>query len=135
MRPGEYLLFDVSLAGPQWTIEHDRRGNHASFGPEYRRFIAQGIARHSGHRDPVDVIVTAFDTRVKFEEGLSDVDDAKCINIFDTPTARVALPIRRYCWDSLLTWLAKRQEFEIKFKQESFIDDVLGDGVILLRRR
>ena len=135
MRPGEYLLFDVSLAGPQWTIEHDRRGNHASFGPEYRRFIAQGIARHSGNRDPVDAIAIAFDTRVKFEEGLSDVDDAKCINIVDTPTARVVLPIRRYRWDSLLTWLAKRQEFEIRFKQESFIDDVLGDGVILLRRR
>lgn len=135
MKRGEYFLFDASLAGASWEMERDRRGSHASFGPEYRRFIAQGICRHTGASESVDAVTAAFEARIRFQEGLSDVENAKCINIVDSLTGKVILPIRRYNWTSLLSWLEKMREFEIKFTRQLFINDSIGDGIILLRRR
>lgn len=133
MEKGDYLLFDVPVAGSQWVREHDRRGSHASFGPEYRRFIAQGICRHTG--ETVPTVIDAFDTRIRFDEGLSDVDNTKCIDIVDSESGQLILSIRRYDWPSLLEWLKKRREFEVVFDRQLSIDGALGDGVLLLRRR
>jgi hypothetical protein len=98
-------------------------------------FLRKAFAGDKVVGNPSTRSVRAFDERIKFEEGLSDVDGAKTINIVATCVGITVLPIRRYKRESLLAWLEKRREFDIKFKQASFIDNLLGDGVILLRWR
>jgi Predicted nucleotide-binding protein containing TIR-like domain/Histidine-specific methyltransferase, SAM-dependent len=132
MRPGDHLLLDVSLAGPRWSRDLDRRCQHASYGPGNRRFIATAVSRRTG--DSIESIVDEFETRISFGAGGSDVPGAQSIDIVDSRTRRVISRTRRYEWKSFLNWLENRTQLQIVFKEALFADDILGDGVVLLRR-
>jgi len=132
MRPGDYLLLDVSLAGPRWSREMDRRRQHASYGPGYRRFIATGVGRRSGNS--IESIIERFDTRIGFGDGGGDIPNTRGINILDVSTGRLVLMIRRYDWPSFLSWLEERTQLQIVFKEPLFAGDILGDGVVLLKK-
>jgi hypothetical protein len=136
MQKGDYLLLDVSLAGPKWKQSLDRRGQHAGYGPGYRRFIANGVARRFDGIS-ADSVVAEFTKCIKFPPGQSDVPKTRTIDIvYRKPKSdegcRV-FTIRRYKWDALLGWLNKTLGFEIVYAEPTFIDGVLGDGVILLK--
>jgi Predicted nucleotide-binding protein containing TIR-like domain/Histidine-specific methyltransferase, SAM-dependent len=133
MRPGDYLLLDVSLAGPRWSRDQDRRCQHASYGPGYRRFIATGVGRRSG--DSIETIVDQFETRINFGHGDSNIMNTHSIKILDANTGRPVLTIRRYDWPSLLKWLEEHIPLQIVFKEALFDDENLGDGVVLLTKK
>jgi hypothetical protein len=133
MRAGDYLLLDVSLAGPQWTRDLDRRSNHASYGPGHRRFIATGISRRSG--DSIESVVLDFEHRIRFDDGASDVRNTRRIGRVDTRSGRLISAIRRYDWSSFLSWVEDRRQFEILFREPLFTDQVVGDGVVLLTKK
>lgn len=132
MHPGDFFLLDVSLAGPKWTKARDRGGKAASYGMAYRRFIANGVSRRTG--ESVEAIAAQFPQRFRFENGESDVEKTRCIDITDQKSRRLVCTIRRYDWESLLVWLEREMDFEIVCKGAEFIDDVLGDGVVLMKR-
>ena len=69
MTGDDYLLFDVSVAGPKWTREIDPRANHAGYPNSYRTFFARGISLKTG--EPIDTIVASFEERFEFAEGSS----------------------------------------------------------------
>jgi Predicted nucleotide-binding protein containing TIR-like domain/Histidine-specific methyltransferase, SAM-dependent len=133
MRPGDYLLLDVSLTGPQWSRDVDRRCKHSSYGPGYRRFIATAVSRRSG--DSIESVIQKFDSRINFANGASDVPKTKAINIIDGSTGRNVLTIRRYDWSSFVGWLEENVDLKIEFKEPLFDDETLGDGVVLLRKQ
>jgi hypothetical protein len=129
MEKADYLLMDVSLRGPKWSLESDRRAQHESYGPMFRRFIANGIARRT--RESTEDIAANFETRIKFAKGGSDVPATETIQVIDSKGGRLIYAVRRYHWDSLIQWLEKRG-FNIVFKQNVvYTDEILGDGVIL----
>ena len=133
MQTGDFFLLEVSLAGPKWNRKGDRRGKHSSYGPAYRRFIANGLSRRTA--ESVESIVANFRSRFRFNDGESDVENTKCIDVVDTESQRLACTIRRYDWESLLAWIDSVKQFNILFKDNAFIDELLGDGVILMIRR
>lgn len=133
MRRGDYLLLDVSLAGPQWSRDLDRRSKHSSYGPGYRRFIATAVSRRSGNS--IESVVEQFDSRIEFKDGVSsDIPNTRVIDIIDRSTGRLVFAIRRYDWSSLINWLAENVDLKIEFKEPLYADDNLGDGVVLLRK-
>jgi len=75
MRRGDYLLLDVSLAGIQWTRDFDRRCNHSSYGPGYRRFIATAVSRRSGNS--IESVIQEFDSRIGFEDAASAIPNTE----------------------------------------------------------
>jgi len=130
----DYLLLDVSLVGPRWSRDSDRRFNHTSYGPGYRQFIASGVTRRTG--ESAESIMAKFEERIRFDEGYSDVANARTVNLVDTRSNRLVCTLRRYQWDSLLEWLERKMHFKILFKASTFMEDgILGDGVVLLGRR
>lgn len=135
MQKGDHLLLDVSLAGPEWALNRDRRGQHATYGSGYRRFIATGVARRHGRS--VESVVVNFTKRIHFLFGQSDVPKTKAIDIIyresERANGRVVYTIRRYDWDTLLSWLKSTLGLKILFAENKFIDGVLGDGVILMK--
>jgi hypothetical protein len=132
MRSGDYLLLDVSLAGSRWSRDQDRRCQYKSYGPCNRRFIATGVSRRSD--ESIESIVRRFETRIKFKEGGSDILKTQSINVYDANIKRVILTIRRYDWPSFLGWLETSVPLQIVFKEALLHDDILGDGVVLLRK-
>ncbi len=133
MGKGDYLLLDVSLAGAEWSADLDRRCKHDTYGPGHRRFIATGVARRSGAS--IESVVLNFGERIRFEVGgISDIPKTRSINFVDTVSGRRVSTIRRYDWPSLVSWLESRKQFQIIFKSSIFPDDIIGDGVILLKR-
>jgi hypothetical protein len=133
MQRSDFLLLDASLAGPKWDINMDRRGKHLSYGPGYRRFIATGVSRRSG--ESVESIVANFEDRIGFVKDGSDVENTETIEIVDSRSLRLIQTIRRYDFDSLVQWLDKKMGFDVVYKNTIFIDEVLGDGVILAKSR
>ncbi len=133
MRRGDYLLLDISLAGPQWSRDVDRRCKHSSYGPGYRRFIATAVSRRSG--DSIESVIQQFESRIKFGDGVSDIPKTQVINIGDGSTGRLVFTIRRYDWLAFIGWLEENVELKIVFKESLFDDDKLGDGVVLLAKQ
>lgn len=133
MRGGDYLLLDVSLAGTNWSQESDRRCKHSSYGPDYRRFIATAVSRRSGNS--IESVIQQFESRIGFEDGgASVIPNTKAINIVDGGNKRLVFTIRRYDWSSLIGWLEQNVHLKIIFKESLFSDNILGDGVVLLKK-
>jgi hypothetical protein len=133
MASGDYLLLDVSVAGPQWSRDVDRRCQHSSYGRGHRRFIATGVARRTG--ESVESIALKFEERIKFEHrGRSDIPNTRSIDFVDAKSGRTISTIRRYDWDSLLKWFESRGQFQIVFK-DHLADEIIGDGVVLLKKK
>lgn len=132
MGAGDTLLLEVSLAGPKWARGNDRRATHEAYGPGYRRFISTAVARRGG--DSIDSVVSNFETRIQFLDGESEIPGTKCIDLWDTKTSRLVCTIRRYEWQSLLEWLRRAIGFKIVHEKSLFIDDAIGDGLVLLKK-
>jgi hypothetical protein len=129
MKKGDFLLLDASLAGVAWERSSDRRGKHDSYGAGYRRFIATGVGRRA--HVSIESIVETFEERIQFGDGRSDIPKTNTITIVDGPTGRLTQTIRRYNFDSLTTWLKERIGFRILKSSGLFIDEKIGDCVIL----
>jgi hypothetical protein len=128
----DYLLLDVSLGGAKWNLESDRRAQHSSYGPQFRRFIANGIARRT--HEPIEKIVEEFEERIYFKEGHSIIPNTNSIRVMDKQDNALIYSVRRYHWDSLISWLKTEHNLEIIFAKSYFFDDqILGDGVILAK--
>jgi len=133
MRPDDHFLLDISLAGPKWSREKDRRSSPKGFGPAYRRFIATGIARRTYESE--ESIVERFEQRLQIRDGDSDVPNTHSLALYDMVSDRRVCTILRYDWESFLAWIQNEMKFKVVYKCASFFDeDVLGDGVLLLKR-
>jgi hypothetical protein len=132
MKKSDYLLLDVSLSGSKWKLASDRRAQLSSYGPKFRRFIANGIARRT--HESIEKIIERFDERIYFKEGNSIIPNTNAIKVMDKQDNALIYSVRRYHWESLISWLKTEHNLEIIFSKCHFFDDqVLGDGVILAR--
>jgi hypothetical protein len=137
MKKGDYLLLDFSIAGPKWTLTKDRRGEHKGYGTGYRRFIATGVSRRHGRS--VDSVIRYFTRDISFSApiGRSDIPETNTIFIEFRPpgmrAGRLVYSIRRYKWEAICKWLTTKFKFKIEFSAPIMIDDIIGDGVLLLR--
>jgi hypothetical protein len=133
----DYLLFDVSTAGPKWSLDRDPRANHAGYPNSYRRFFSRGISLKTG--EPIEDIMNSFEQRFTFERGFSTVDGTQPIDIVERQADKghslnkLAI-IRRYDFEKMSQWLTTRG-FEIVAGEALFEkDEILGDSVLLLKR-
>lgn len=137
MRAGDCILLDISLAGPKWALSSDRRGHHAGYGEGYRRFIATGVSRR--HGCSVESVFRNFEQRIHFSAPHERSDIPNTNTIFITfredgqASGRLVYSIRRYDWDTVCNWLEQTLNLKVEFSEKVFIDDMIGDGVVLLK--
>src|SRR5215472_7722053 len=117
MKKGDYLLLDFSLAGPEWALTKDRRGDHKGYGAGYRQFIATGVSRRHGRS--IESVVRNFTRDISFSapSKRSDIPETNTIFIeFRIPRSdgRHVYSIRRYNWEAICNWLTTNFNFKIE---------------------
>jgi len=128
----DHILIDVSLAADSWVLEKDSRGVVGAYTPAYRRFLSSGIADRTG--EAIDNVVSAFENRIAFARGQSDIAKTRTIVIKDKVSKGRVFSIRRYDYQALCEWI-KQRGFEIAFSQATFEENgVIGDAVLLLKK-
>lgn len=126
------LLISVSIKGPEWSLETDRRFQHSGYSRLNREFIVNGLARQIGVS--AKELLAQFETRVVFQPGGTDVPGAAAIDILDSQSGRLITSVRRYDWGSLLTWLKQEMRLHVLYADEVAFNAQLGYGVALLAR-
>lgn len=129
---GNYLLFDVPLAGPSWNEEDEPRLNIENYSVGFRRFL-RGAASQWNSTSTEQDLNYDFEKRIGVFLACENHLKAKTIKIFDKNKNRIILKLRRYDWHSLLDWL-QQFGFKIIFSRSSISSDKdkFGMGVVLL---
>lgn len=136
MGKDDHFLIDVPLAGPGWTPERDPRFDKGAYTPEFKQFIAFGLAGfepESKGSKVSEILQERIDCRI---DNGGDIPNTNTVTIFDRRANQVILKFRRYDWESIVSWLAD-QGFDVIFHRCSLknTEDVFGMGIILIGPR
>jgi len=126
----DWFLLDVCAKGPSWAPNRGRRVSTRDYSRGERRFLATGMAARSG--EPIDKIFRAFNRRVVFRTGHSDVDNTFSKLFKDVESGKPIFTLRRYDLGELQTWF-QEQGFRIEMCKPVAHDAVRWDAVLLLR--
>lgn len=132
MALGDYLLLDVVIKGSQWTPQSDPRLRSDGYSLVYREFLASSLAWDNSMS--TKDIIEKFDQQFRFEvTDTSDVPGAKVIHARHKSRHRSISKNTRYEWQEFINW-TKAIGFDVVFEVQVMQDDILNDGVILLRK-
>jgi Histidine-specific methyltransferase, SAM-dependent len=134
MNVGDYFLLDVTIKGPKWGEDKDKRIEHISYQDGYRRFIANGVYRK--YKNSADTTAKDFENLITFriENKSSDVPKTSAINSYFN-TKNLIGSLRRYDYVALSAFLTSTIGFKMEHAEKIIDEDFLIDDAVFLLKK